>query len=377
MLFVVAVTLAGATLAAQGRTANPVSGAATLAQARRAAAAGRADESMRLVNALLLKNASHRDAVELKIALQISGGDLKAALETYDAYAKAATHDKGLLGLVATGTLTSLTEDSSPVIRVAALERLAAGIQPAARDILKKTRTGADALEANLATEALARLGDAPARAALIESTRVGHSGSRSSALRALKTIESAEVAAAVLTALSDADPFVRAAAAEVAGWQKTPGATDKLKAAMTEPHTVLRLSAAGAMTRLGDPSGRALAVEALESPLHDVRLMVAGPLAAAGDTTWIDAIRPVLEDPTGLNRVMAAELMMKPEPRLSSELLASAANDPNPIIRAEAGRALAAGTGGLATLRKLLGDSSSQVRVQVAAGLAAGRAGK
>jgi HEAT repeat protein len=65
---------------------------------------------------------------------------------------------------------------------------------------------------------------------------------------------------------------------------------------------------------------------------------------------------------------------MVKVEPKLAVELLASATSDPNPIVRAEAGRVLVGTNGSVAVLRKLLDDPSGQVRLPVAEGLVAER---
>lgn len=349
---------------------KPTPAAETIAQARKARAAGRTEQALELAESVLAESPKNREAAELKIGIFASGGDLKAAFEAYDAYARAASHDKPLLTIVATAVLAGLSKDASPTVRVVALERLTDGGDAAARMALQKARLSSDSLDARLATESLARLGDADARAALIGLAREGTSGNRSSALRALRTIDTPEVAAEVKAALRDSDSFVRAAAAEVAGFLKLSAVTETLKAAMAEPHPILRLSAAGALTRLGDPEGRAMAIETLASSLFDVRLMVAGPLASVGDTAWIAAIRPVLDDPNGLNRVLAAELMLNVDRQAASDLLVSAGNDPNPIIRAEAARVLSSFAGPLPAVRKLLGDASAQVRLPIAAGL-------
>ena len=88
-------------------------------------------------------------------------------------------------------------------------------------------------------------------------------------------------------------------------------GATDAmpdLKAMMSDPE--VRSYAAVALARLGDPDGEAVVQELLQSPVLDMRLLGAQAYEGKGTGPWVQALMPALQDPDGLTRIRAAEML-------------------------------------------------------------------
>jgi HEAT repeat protein len=154
--------------------------------------------------------------------------------------------------------------------------------------------------------------------------------------------------------------------------------ASDAARGFLADPDPLVRATAAVALARFGDPEGESRVKEMLASPVADTRLLAAE--AYAGQTTgaWIEALVPLLEDPDGLNRLRAAELLGPVRPELARPVLEKAAADPNPVVRSEAARTLATTETGLATLgglsffRRMLRDPDPGVRVQGGSGILA-----
>jgi HEAT repeat protein len=128
------------------------------------------------------------------------------------------------------------------------------------------------------------------------------------------------------------------------------------------------------ALTRLGDQEGEDRATKMLESGIPDVQLMAAGAFATRGDGSWVTAIMPLLQDPNGLTRFMAAELIAPIRPEAAAEVAIKALADQNPNIRSHAARlfaipALAAlAKQEIPRLRAFLRDYDPVVRLEGAA---------
>ena len=114
-------------------------------------------------------------------------------------------------------------------------------------------------------------------------------------------------------------------------------GATDAvpdLKAMMSDPE--VRSYAAVALARLGDPDGEAVVQELLKSSVLDMRLLGAQAYEGKGTGPWVQAVMPALQDPNGLTRIRAAEMLAPVAPEAALPVLLEASKDPNPVVRAD-----------------------------------------
>jgi len=148
-----------------------------------------------------------------------------------------------------------------------------------------------------------------------------------------------------------------------------------------------MRSVAAVALTRLGDTTAETVVKEMLQSPVADVRLLGAQAYEGKGSGPWVQALMPALQDPNGLTRVRAAELLAPVEPDAALPVLLEASSDSNPVVRADVMRVVERtgilaspgqvsgatrprdgdGPRGLAALRRLLRDADPAVRLSAA----------
>ena len=117
---------------------------------------------------------------------------------------------------------------------------------------------------------------------------------------------------------------------------------------------------------------GAKRSVEAgLTSPAPDARLLAASALKARGRTGWPDVVRPLLQNPDGLVRFQAAELLLSVERKPALDVLIAGTTDTNLAVRGEVARILAADKLlEVAQFRRLLRDGAPGVRLEAARAL-------
>lgn len=375
---------AGVTAAAPGQTARRATSSESrleprpsplVTRGRKALAAGRIEEAARLSEEALKQTPADAAAARLRIDTLLRMSDRAAALDAYEQFGRAAKkEDDRLLAPIARAELEALAGDAVPMVQVAATERLARlGDAKARQALADRTRREPDAAGGRAATEALARLGDVAAARRLTALAASGPAAVRIPALVALARSGAAERTAAVQSALEDLDPVIRAAAADAAGMGKVTEARGRLKRLLDDRSFLVRLSAAAALKRLGDTAGDALLGAALASELPDARLMAAQGFIGASDRSWVPAIRPLLQNRDGLNRLRAADMLLPIARADAYSTLAEAAEDPNPSVRSEAARILASHRAEApALMRRLLRDQAAMVRLFAAEALVA-----
>ena len=97
-----------------------------------------------------------------------------------------------------------------------------------------------------------------------------------------------------------------------------------------------------------------------LRSDVLEMRLYAADAFDRTKPGPWVEALRPVLQDPNGLNRIHAAEILREAAPEEAAAALRAGAEDLNPVVRADATRVLEGGAKAasanlpIPTLRKL-----------------------
>ncbi|MEP6918021.1 MAG: HEAT repeat domain-containing protein, partial [Acidobacteriota bacterium] len=167
------------------------------------------------------------------------------------------------------------------------------------------------------------------------------------------------------------------AAAADGLGRLGVPGTVGALQQAFKDPDPFVHSSAAVALARLKDPEGQAYVEQMLQSDVPELRLAAAEAWNGQ-DGPWVEAIRPLLVNRDGLNRVRAARLIAPIDPESARRTLQEAAADPNPVMRAESVRIAAElaqqrpAITDMAQLRRLLRDHDAATRLSSAGALMA-----
>jgi HEAT repeat protein len=350
-------------------TAQPDSAAG----ARRALAAGRAEEARKLAEEGLANAPADAKLTAVRIEAEVALGRPEAALAAYEAWQKAAAReDATLAGQVARGYLWHIARTPGELAAPDALAALAAAGDGEARTALRRiTTTDRDSAGAIPALAALADTGDQTAAGALVAAARGGSGQQRASALSALKNPRMAGVDAAIQDALGPTAPLlVRLAAIDAAGRLGVKAAVPLLVKLLDERPYILSLRAAKALHELGDSRGEPVLKTALTSDLPDIRLTAAQAYRST-DGPWEPAVRPLLDNPDGLFRLHAAELLLQRQRPAALRTLTQATTDLNTVVRNEAARILTADPAtSPAELRRLLRDGSPVVRTRAAAAL-------
>lgn len=338
-----------------------------VARARTSEAVTAADEALRL-------NPRSHDAVAVRIAALASSQPM-SALDTYESWmSRTSTEDIFLLHPIARGVLTQIADTGDSSLRLTALERLARAGSPSARARLQELRKTTPS-----AAAALARQGDRAAAATIIEAAKGGTM--RPDVAAEALGAAGPEAIPILREMLKNPAPPVRAEAIRSLAALGASDAIPELRKALSDPHPVVNSAAAVALTRLGDQEGEDRATKMLESGIPDVQLMAAGAFATRGDGPWVTAIMPLLQDPNGLTRFTAAELIAPIRPEAAAEVAIKALADQNPNVRSHAAGlfaipALAAlAKQEIPRLRALLRDPDPAVRLE-GAGLLADLAG-
>ena len=164
---------------------------------------------------------------------------------------------------------------------------------------------------------------------------------------------------------------MTRAAAAEALGQLGDKTTVPALQRLLGDNDPSVRASAAVALGKLGDPAGHDLIAGMIGSDVAEVRLFAAEAYRNSPSPQWVDAVRPSLTDRNGLNRLLAADLLAAADPEAARATLVEAIADPNPVVRAEAGRILVQRElASISVLRKMLRDADSWVRLRASGGV-------
>jgi HEAT repeat protein len=300
----------------------------TLGRGWTALAAGRTDDAIKAADQLLAEYPGHHSALDLKIEALVTR-DPVVALDAYEGWlVRARIEDVFLLAPIARATLERIAAGDDRTLALQAFQRLAAsGDSNAKAQLLGKASPAPD-----LDDVQLAMAGDADAATRLIQSP--GAPGVRPQTLA--KAIAAAGPAAVPMlrSMLKHTDGPVRIEAVMALGKIRASDAIPDLKPLLADPQ--LRSFAAVALARVGDAEGEAIVQELLRSPLNDMRLLAAQAYEGKGSGPWVQALMPALEDPNGLTRIRAAELLAPVAPEAALPTLLAASKDPNPVVRSD-----------------------------------------
>ncbi|HEX5658177.1 MAG TPA: HEAT repeat domain-containing protein, partial [Polyangiales bacterium] len=212
------------------------------------------------------------------------------------------------------------------------------------------------------ATAALKQIGRDSDRA--IGDALVQSSSARRAAL--LPGLQHPDHTAAIIGCLDDADPGVRALAAEALARAGAVSATPQLFALLEDPQPRVVHAATAALSALGNDQTEGLALRAAASAMPEVRRAGLRILGYFGYPRAFDAFRTALyERDQRLRDAAAAGLAILDEPR-ARPLLIEAAGEADPKLRAVAVRALGQAEPSdeaLIVLRAALADADSWVR--------------
>jgi HEAT repeat protein len=345
---------------------------ALVQRARDSLKAGRAAEAIELSEKVLAGTPDSQPAIMAKLDAMIALGDLRGALRAYDGFVSATGRDhQPVLATIARAQLKALTQSTLLPVKVDALEALAAHGDADAKTTL--TALMKDDNTSRPAAEALARLGDKAAAQRVVQSVAQAQGGQRVDAIRTLATIKEAPAEAIVREALKANDPALQAAGADLAAARGMKTLLPELRQTATTGIAQGQYRAALALVALGDSAGRDRVAEALASDVPDSRLSAAAALRKSGDKSWVPRVTPLLNNPDGLNRFFAAEMLLSEDRAAAMKVLHPATADPNPVIRAEAARILAeSATTDLSQLRPFLSDPAPRARLWAAKGVLA-----
>lgn len=348
--------------------------AATLiTKARAELTAGRAKEAVSLADAAIAADRMNPDALAVKVEALLALGQRTPALDAYDAWAAAAKREAmPALGRIARAELEALSTGQVSSIETDALAALADAGVSSARPRLQKLATQTPATGASWpATVVLARLGDAPSAARVLKTARESSGSGRVEALRAVADAKVSGAEPLLRETLAIRDAMVQSAAADAAVALRAKALVPDLQKTAREGEMFAKFIAAAALADLGATGGDALIDAGIKSPAADMRLRAARALRARGVKTWADSVRPLLDDPDGLTRFDAAELLLTVDRQAALRVLTPAMSDPNFAVRAHVARILVDDEATQPPdLRRWLRDSAPHVRLLAARSL-------
>lgn len=343
--------------------------ATAIASAWTLLAQGKYIEASAIAEKLAGQNPRSPAVLLIAIEAAIGRGGAMSALDTYERWLATRTLDEpGPLRRIARAVLAEQAKQATdPVARTEALKALVRdGDAEAGQVLLTGAATGR---LSDLRT--LASLGNPDAIDRIVARIKAMPPGPKITEIVALGESGSQRAVTPLIDLLADPHTQNRSLAADALGRLGSPAAIAPLQALLQDPNT--RISAAGALYRLGDTSGEAL-LKGPELAQHEhasFRRTAAGLLASRPDDAWKTLVRGLLVHPDPSFRLDAAKLLLPHEPETMRLILDSLATDANPEIRDEASLALVEiPTTSMLSLRSLLRTGSPRVRVGAAARL-------
>ena len=308
----------------------------TIANGWAALAAGRRDEAIKAAETILTRRPADHRAVDLKIET-LAGREPLQALDAYETWlARTRGEDVFLLVPVARGTLALIGAGQDRALALRALQKLARSGDP--QDVARLQALEKEGAAGGTQTDVMLALDGDAAAAQRLSSSKASASVQPQTLAKALGA-GGTGVAPTLRAMLKHPAAPVRMEAALSLGRTGAADAIPDLKAMMNDPE--VRAYAAVALVQLGDSDAQPIVQELLQSPVLDMRVLGAQAYAGKGGGPWVQALLPALQDPNGLTRIRAAELLMPVAPESAMPVLLEAAKDSNPVVRADVTRVL------------------------------------
>lgn len=178
-------------------------------------------------------------------------------------------------------------------------------------------------------------------------------------------TTKSRRVVLALVAALRDGDPTVRAAAAEALGRLGDPSAAGDLAAALRDSEPAVQRQATFALAELEDPRAVEPLISATRLPDAEVREKAADALGHLEDPRALPALERLLTDQNTQVRKSAINALSQFELSTAPEALLSALRDANADVRHEAAHTVGhiGDRRAVPALKTLLNDTNADVR--------------
>jgi HEAT repeat protein len=341
--------------------------------ARASKKAGRTNDALDTVAAVLKRYPASTDAATFQVETLLELDQYDEANKAYDAYAAAAKRqDLALLSEIARADLvrTVKTKADQKILVAHALERLARQGDAEALRALRGAAVATSAVnpESLAPVIALARLKEPAGEARLTEILGASVPTDRAQAIQAMAEADVRGQIPRVVLLLGDADINVRNAAAIALGKLQARQAIPQLKNAFDNDVGAVKMFAAVSLKQLGDPSADKFLDTLLNGEIAEIRIIAAGAyrFATTSSPAWKKAVRELMAGPNEVHQLQAAELLASVDVPAARSALTSALASPNPLLRAGAAKILEArpelADPNLA--RRVLGDSAPAVRI-------------
>lgn len=339
----------------------PGAAAALLACAERLAENGEAAEAVRRVESLLSRTPPPALriaalATRVRVAPPTAGPAVRAAFDDADPQVRAAALQQAaaIPGSTWTAELAALLASGETDRQTALLDLLAARRDAAAREAVTACLASTNPPVRLAAIAALGPLGDARDVPTLIRLSADEAPAIRTAAERALAVLAAPGTDEAVARGIAEGMPETRALFIAAAAARGQSGVRPALHAALNHDATAVRLAAARALGRLGDADScaqlaAALAREPAEAPRAELRraLVMLGrrlPDPAARAAPLLAALQTSGITPAATAALLAA--LADAGGAAGLDAVQSRLEDPEPVVREAAARALAAWPG-------------------------------
>ncbi|MGZ3480072.1 MAG: HEAT repeat domain-containing protein, partial [Myxococcaceae bacterium] len=236
---------------------------------------------------------------------------------------------------------------------------------PKTVDALISALKDADPGVRQAAAESLGRIGDARAVEPLSGLLGDGNVDVRRSAVEALGQLDDAKAIPALSKATGDANPAVRREAAEALLSFDEPAATEALIKLLGDADPRVRVIAMEGLSHRGDRRALAPLAKLVKDPNVEVRARAVRALSRFRDPAAQDALVTALKDENADVRTAAAAGLGEMELKSAPPALLEATRDPSSEVRQQAAEALGQIHDGKAVpqLKALLDDSDADVR--------------
>lgn len=274
------------------------------------------------------------DPAAAEVAQELLENDSSAAVRATAVYALARTDPRTRVAV-----LSRALADPDPDVRATAVEALPGGLATEIVDLLLPALHDPDERVWQASLRHLAGLSDQGPPvvwAALSESS----GPKREELLRSIERDGPDRLASLALQHRHAHDAAERVLATELAARAGTPESTAAVVAALSDPHPLVRRTAAAAMTTLRTPAGVGALSRSLSDPQAEVRVEAVRALGMIDDDGVPPVLIAALKDPELRVREMAAEALTRwHSPAVARRLAAALAA---PDLRRPAGDVLA-----------------------------------
>ncbi len=259
-----------------------------------------------------------------RLAIELLRDDSSAAVRAFAVQMLAR-----LPGEAAARAFSQALSDPDPDVRATAVEGLAEGwwSGPHAESPVALLLTALHDEDDRVARAATARVAALPETElpAIWSAIRAASPRIRSDLIRAVEVFDPARLARLAGTNAQDADPSDRVLAVDLAARAATPESTRIVVGALSDPDSVVRRTAAAAMSAIRAPAAVHALARSLSDPQADVRVEAVRALGLIDDDAVPAILIEALKDPEVMVRTTAADALLRWRSPAVARRLASA----------------------------------------------------